>query len=73
MAYTADEIRIIIEETCEEIEGCKLSDSFLSLMSYISLDNLVGWFVDEVCCGDVDDYLPEDKAEAINDWYSKHC
>lgn len=73
MLCTPDKIRVIIEDHCEEIEGHELSDGFMTLMNYIDLDTLVAWFVDDVCCGDVDDYLPADKAEAINDWYSNHC
>lgn len=71
---TPDEIRETINDAVEEVEGSKISDGFKSLMDYIDLDILVGWFVDEVCAGDIGDVILEgDKADAIEEWYQLHC
>ena len=71
---TPEEIRETIYEACEELEGSRISDGFKSLMDYVDCDTLVGWFVDEVCAGDVGDVITEGtKADAIEEWYQLHC
>lgn len=40
-----------------------------SLMWYLDTDTLVAWFVDE---GYVD-YLQDEEAKFINEYYEKHC
>ena len=70
---TPDEMRQTIEDYVDEMEYGQTSDGFINLMRYINIDTLVGWFVESVCVNEVEEYLPADKAEAINEWYDKHC
>lgn len=68
------EIREIINDAVEELEGSKISDGFKSLMDYIDCDLLVSWFVDEVCQGEIGDVISNHAHEKeILNWYELHC
>ena len=74
MIYTPDDMREIISDNVADLQIEKLNDNFQSLMNYIDLDTLVAWFVECMCENDPHEYMEnENDADAVWDWYQKHC
>lgn len=74
MIYTPDDMRKIISDNVATLEIGELDDNFQSLMDYIDLDTLVAWFVECMCENDPHEYMSsKDDADAVCDWYQKHC
>ena len=74
MIYTPDDMREIISDNVADLQIEKLNDNFQSLMDYIDLDTLVAWFVECMCENDPHEYMEnENDADAVWDWYQKHC
>lgn len=74
MIYTPDYMREIITDNVADLQIGKVDDNFQSLMNYIDLDTLVAWFVEYMCENDPHYYMEnENDADAVCDWYQKHC
>lgn len=74
MICTPDDMRKIISDNVADLQIEKLNDNFQSLMDYIDLDTLVAWFVECMCENDPHEYMSsKDDADAVCDWYQKHC
>lgn len=74
MIYTPDDMRKIISDNVADLQNGELDDNFQSLMEYIDLDTLVAWFVECMCENDPHEYMSsKDDADAVWDWYQKHC
>lgn len=74
MIYTPDDMRKIISDNVANLQNGELDDNFQSLMDYIDLDTLVAWFVECICENDPHEYMSsKDDADAVCDWYQKHC
>lgn len=74
MIYTPDDMREIISDNVANLQNGELDDNFQSLMDYIDLDTLVAWFVECICENDPHEYMSsKDDADAVCDWYQKHC
>lgn len=74
MICTPDDMRKIISDNIATLEIGELDDNFQSLMDYIDLDTLVAWFVECMCENDPHEYMSsKDDADAVCDWYQKHC
>ena len=74
MIYTPDYMREIITDNVADLQIGKVDDNFQSLMDYIDLDTLVAWFVECMCENDPHEYMEnENDADAVWDWYQKHC